>query len=470
MRFRTAGLVLFLVVFVAFGLSVNGGYGTDHPTSFVQLDYSIWHDHSFALANVTTQQSHSVDDFVHGGMNYSALAPGTAFLALPFLGLGFSIAGGYTIFGPVLLLSEVFVALTGALSAYLAYLIARLYFRRSTSVLLGFALAFSTIVWPYATYFFQSDVSALFVLLTAYFALRAAREDGGNLGYAALGGLAAGGAFAVDYVNGVVVPIVLLFLFFGTKGPWRPRAETAAAFLLGTLPGFATIGFYNYSIFGTPFVTSEQGYRHASSVLASFSYPLVSGLGLDLTSLARGVFIFSPFLALGVMGFVEWFWSRGRPKELLLFLSIFFGILIPYAMWYDPFGGLSYGPRFLVAAIPFLLLPAGYVVEQVRGKRMLFVYALFLAGVVVNGMGAVVSAIPPGDVSNVSPFASFALPRFLAGNLDTFWGASVGSPTVVAAALIAFFGALVPLAWFEAARKRESKGELGAGPSDSATK
>ena len=461
----TTGLVLFCVVFAVFGLSVNGVWQTDHSTSLVQLDYALWHDHSFALTSATEQPPWSVDDFVHGGQNYSALAPGTAFLALPFLALGFTLAGPYTAFGPVLLLSEIFVALMGAVAAYLVYAIASLYFRRSTSIFLGFAFAFSTLLWPFATYFFQSDVSAAFVLLAVYLGLLALRRER-HLAYSAFSGLAAGIAFTTDYVNGVLLPIMLVFLLLGKKGAWSTRLGAAGAFALGALPGFAAIGYYDWAIFGSPLVSSEQSYLNASSMLSSFTTSPAYGLGRDLFSPARGILVFSPILVLGVLGFIDGLRTKGRRLEVLLFLSVFLGVLLPYSMWYDPWGGISFGQRFLAAAVPFLLLPAGYVVDLARGRARLVVYALYLAGVVINGLGALVSAIPPITPFNVSPLTDFVIPNFLSGNLDAFWAGSVGFPSVAGAVLIGTLGGAIPLILVERSRRPEKGSNSGAkGPS-----
>ena len=466
-RILTAGLLVFVVTLVAFELSINGVWATDHPTSFIQLDYALWHDHSFALTSATEVPPWSVDDFVYGGQNYSALAPGASFLALPFAGLGFTLAGGYTAYGDVLLLSEGFVALTGALAAYVLYRLASLYFRRSTSIFLGFAFAFSTILWPFATYFFQSDPSALFVLLTAYFGVKAVRAEGGGSGLALLSGLSAGVAFTVDSVNGVLLPIILAFIFLGkrNRGGWL---GPAGAYLLGSLPGFAAIGYYNYAIFGDPLVGTEQSYLHVSSVLGSFTTSPGFGLTLDTVSLARGLLIFAPVLVLGIAGYIDALRDGSARVEMLLCLAIFLGILIPYSMWYEPDGGLSYGPRFLVAAVPFLLLPAGYFVDQAKGWRSLLAYGVYSAGAVMNGMAALVSAIPaiPAKANEFtfSPFVSVIFPQFLRGGLDTAWGFGWPYATFLGVLLIAAFGVAIPVAAVEVARRHENTEGWAPGP------
>jgi hypothetical protein len=467
-RLLSPGLLVFVVALLAFELSVNSVWATDHPTSFIQLDYALWHDHSFALTSATKVPPWSVDDFVYRGQNYSALAPGTAFLALPFTGLGFSLAGGYTAYGDVLLLSEVFVALTGALAAYVLFKLASLYFQRSTSLFLGFAFAFSTILWPFATYYFQSDPSALLVLLTAFFGVKAVRAEGGGAGLALLSGVSAGVAFTVDTVNGVLLPIMVAFILLGKKGKGG-SLRSVVSYLLGALPGLAAIGYYDYTIFGNPLVGTEQSYLHVSSVLGSFTTSPFFGLALDTVSLSRGLLIFAPVLVLGIIGYIDALRGRKARLEMLLYLAIFFGILIPYSMWYEPDGGLSYGPRFLVAAIPFLLLPAGYIVDRAKGWTRGLVYGVYLVGVVMNGMAAVVSAIPAIPVGAkefaFSPFASVILPQFLQGGLDTSWGFGSAYALTLGTLLIVAFGVVIPTAAMELSRRHERMGSRRPDPS-----
>ena len=448
------GLLIFVIVFAIFELSINGIWATDHSISFTQLDYALWSYHSVCLGNAALTPPWTVDDFVYRGQNYSALAPGTPFLALPFLGAAFTIAGGYTSWGPSLPLSETFVALLAAGSAVLVYLIGRMYFRRSTSGLLGFAFAFSTICWPFATYFFQSDVSAFFVLLTAYFALRSSRASGPGTILSLLSGLSAGVAFSVDYVNAILLPFVVMFLAVSKRGSKGSMARSAGAFVLGALPGLAAIGAYNYAIFGDPFTTTEQYFNGKTSVFASFTNPIYSGLELDLFSFSRGLFVYSPLLVLGVIGYFDAFLHEKR-REAVLLLGMFLCILLPYSAWYQPDGGISFGPRFLIAGIPFLLLPAGYVLENARGKSLWLAYLLFGAGVVINGLGALVSAIPHQTSANVSPMTTTILPRLAVGNLNVWWIFDVGAYWPVATAVIIGAALAVPIAWHQLVRRGE---------------
>src|SRR5207245_5487203 len=120
----------------------------------------------------------------------------------------------------------------------------------------------------------------------------------------------------------------------------------------------------NMTLFGSPLVSTEQVYLGKATAFAGFSYPILSGLGLDLFSPARGIFLYCPLLVIGTVGLYYMLRQSAHRREGFLFLLCFLGILVPYAMWYDPIGGSGFGQRFLVPAIPFLLLPTGFVLER----------------------------------------------------------------------------------------------------------
>lgn len=450
----TEGRLLFLFVFLVFEVSVNSVWATDHATSLVKLGFALLENHSAALGSVAGVPPYSVDTFRHAGQTYSALAPGTAILALPFLAVAFVVQGGFTAFGPTLLLSETFTSIAGAGASYLVYRIGTMYFRKATGVLLGLAFGLSTICWPFATYFFQSDVSAVMVLMAAYFVLKAGRETKGASTFAVASGLALGLGVLVDYVNLGIAPILVAFLMVRARRDRRGMLSRVGALALGTVPGLLTVGAYNMAIFGNPLLTPEQGYL-GTSLLMKFSNPLLPGLALNTISLSRGIFFFAPFTLFGVLGLAEAVRAGKEKLDMGLLLAIFLAILIPYSAWYDPTGGISFGPRFLAAGIPFLVIPAGYIVERARGLNLGLVYAVFAAGAVVNGIAAFVTAVPPVTAFDVSPFVSYVLPSFLQGDIDSLWAAWSGPSWVVGAALVAVLGVLVPIMWVERIRRRE---------------
>jgi len=445
MRLLTPGLAIFLSTLAVTTFCLNAIWSADHPSSLMELAYALWANHSVVLGKVGQFNPLSVDDFMYVGNYYSALAPGASVLVLPFAGLGFLLEGGFTVYGYALLLSEFFVAICNSVAAYLVFRLGSLYFPRRTSAFIAFAYAFSTISWPLATYFFQSDVTAMFDLLAVYLAVRMARSGSSSLALAIPCGAALAAALTVDYVNAVMVPIVSLFLLYSFRKDLAGFAKGFAGMLIFAASGVALLAAYNQAAFGSPFVTSEQVYQHTSSLFSSFSYPILDGLYLDLLSPLRGIFLYCPVLVLGALGFDTMLSRRETATEGMLLAACFVGILLPYSVWTDAVGGEAFGQRFLVPAIPFLLLPSGFVIGGRRRGLTALAYVLYGVGVLFNGVAAVTTAIPQVEAVSHFPFVTQVLPRFLSGGLDTWWWRQAGPfwwappiPIIAAAFLLPF--------------------------------
>lgn len=441
----TTGLLIFLSTFVVYVFSLNGIWAVDHAISFLELDYAMWANHSFSLGSLANFRPESVDDFLYDGNFYSALAPGTAILGLPFAALGFVLDGHFTLFRYALLSTELFVALANSVAASLVYLVGRFFFDKKVSAFLGFAYAFSTISWPFATYFFQSDVSTLFCLAGVYFAIRASRHEQGRLRNSVLAGSTVAVAMVVDYIDALFLPIILLYILFTLREKKEQVLRPVLGFLSTAVLGVVAIGLYNYVNFGSPLRGGEQLYQNGSNVFAEFSYPLYLGTYLNLFSPYRGLFIYSIFLVLGVFGFYDMVRRSIYRKEALLLLACFLGIFIPYSMWYDPAGGEGFGPRFLVAAIPFLLLPAGIVLQDANIRLRAIAFMLYAVGVVMNGIAGLTQVVTPMYNFATSPFLAWTLPRFLSGNLDTWWLRYTGGDWAAPSAIIIGSALALPL-------------------------
>jgi hypothetical protein len=463
------GLLVFAVVLAIYILSLNGMWATDHPSSFVQLDWSIWSNHSFSVNDATnsTNPIYSMDDFSYGGLWYIASAPGTAIFALPFVIPAF-ILSGHTPFGYVLIFTEGFVALMGAISVYLLYKISRMFFREKTAVFLALALGLSTLLWPFATYLFQHDVSTAFVVLAAYLSLIISHEwyyKPGKIRWlskgtvlSALCGLAIGAALMVDYVNALMIPILTLYLGYSS---WRVLGINQRllfrilAFIGGSSTGILAILWYNQAAFGTIFTTSQNLYD-GKPLLGDFTTPLYQGLFINLLSPYRGLFIYCPILILAPVGF--YFMLRTRPEKssILFFIAMIGAVVIPYSMWQDVTAGVSFGPRFIIPAIPFLILPIGEVIEKRRSAKGL-AYLLFGLGVVFNGSAALVSVIYPNFPVAPSWTTEIILPVINAlrsGELDVWWRVEAGGSWWVIVLGIVGISIVLPMVADQLLRKK----------------
>lgn len=457
----SSSLFIFVFTLGIYTLSLNGLWGTDHATSFLQLDWAILKNHSFALGSFGQFVPHSVDDFLYKGNYYSALAPGTAVMALPIVAIGFALNGSsFSIFGYPMIFSEFFIAIVASIGAVLVFKIAKMFFGESTSLFLAFAYAFSTIAWPFATFFFQSDPSATLDLLVAFLALRIGKENRRGMASFVSCGLAIAAALTVDYVNAILMPIILVYFVISLRQTQNTHSQTRfdlitklLGFALACGEGILLIGAYNYLNFGNFFASTEQMYLGSSAFFGNFGYPLYLGIVLNLFTPFRGLFFYCPILVIGAFGMYIMF---RKDKQAGLFLALFLGLLLPYSAWYDPTGGLSYGPRFIVPAIPFLLIPGGFFLDSNRSIkrnnwRVLLTYSLYALGVAMNGIAAITSALGPANGPWImSPFfnsigTSSTLSNFLSGLVDAWSSRSFGSNWWIISGFVILMALFLPL-------------------------
>jgi hypothetical protein len=458
------GLIIFAFALALFTLSLNGVWAADHPISLLELSYAIWAKHSIILGRAGQFNPGSMDTFAYNGNYYSALDPGTSFLALPFVGVGFLLDGGrFTAFGHAMIASEFFVALCNAIAAYLTFKLASLYFSQRTAAFLAFAYAFATISWPFVAFFFESDVAAMLDVLAVYLAIRMARTGSSSLKMAIPCGAALGATLTVDYINAVLIPVVCVFLLYSFRRKLASFAEGLWAVIVFAAAGVVLIAQYNQEAFGDPFLTTEQAFQHTPSLLARFSYPLLDGLYIDLLSPLRGIFVYCPILMLGLVGFYCFFFERRKiTSEGLLLAGCFVAVLIPYSMWFAVTGGEGFGQRFLIPVIPFLLIPAGFVIEARLRSLTIATYLFYLVGVIFNGLAAITTAIPqPGPVSSF-PFFTEVLPNLFNDALDAWWWKHTGSLWWEPVVLIVLAAALAPFVAPRLWKGAGSQGHQGA--------
>ena len=118
------------------------------------------------------------------------------------------------------------------------------------------------------------------------------------------------------------------------------------------------------------------------------------GLAGVLVSPARGLFVFSPVLLLGLAYLPRTFSSRAR-HPVVPYLAVGSLLLVGlHGIWHVWWGGVSYGYRMLIETLPaFMLLLAVAWETHLRGRpvRVAAAGALLLFSVWTSALGALVA-------------------------------------------------------------------------------
>lgn len=219
----------------------------------------------------------------------------------------------------------------------------------------------------------------------------------------------------------LVVPAALLVVgrvvargrtFAGARSAGA-RARAIAAFGLGLSVPLAAIAIYDYARFGSVFQT---GY---AAEVAQWTTPFFEGVTGLLVSPGRGLLWFAP-IAVASVAFAPRF-ARRFPMEAAFSLAALATLVCTYASWYMWEGGWCWGPRFLVPAMPLLLLPVGaWLSETPRhpGARAGFAL-LAVVSLVVSWSGLFVNPI---DFHNwVKLYHEFRAEEFAAVGVSSYY-------------------------------------------------
>lgn len=358
-------------------------------------------------------------------VHYSDKAPGVAFLAMPALVIHHLAAAPPRTpddRADGLATKVRLTRLFGATLPTLLLMVLLLRFLReelaspTLPAILVLAYGLGTVATPYASLAIGHQASAL-VLFSLFLRVRATGRDS-SAGHLLLTGLIAGASLLIEYQNALLVlPFAVWFL---ARVGLTPRAIGLAA--LGAIPPVALLMVYHQAAFGSPFLTGysfiASGFAevHAQGLLG-VAWPKASHAFLSFLSPQKGLFYFSPWLLFGAAGLflLE---RRGDHRFHLVFVVLY--ALFVSAMVY-PVGGWTVSQRHLAPMVPFLLLPAGLLLERVlareRSATSVLVPAVFVGLAAVSILVCLTSAVvwPHFQEHLMNPYWQIGWPLFADG-------------------------------------------------------
>lgn len=258
---------------------------------------------------------------------------------------------------------------TAATALVLFAFLRRLNYARWVAFAAGLIYGLATLAFPYARTLYGEPLAALLLLIAVYGLYEYWQRGRWNW----LTVLATAVSLLVGVNTIYVLPAGLLgllaFIEAMRQRKWQHvLALTAPVFMLA-----AAFGLYNAVRFGSPFTT---GYRFSDG--EGFSFPFMTGVfGLTLSPY-RGLFWYSPVLLLALPG---WLTLRRQTSKLAwLILALVMLQLVMFASWWSWDGGVTWGPRFMLPAIPLMMLAlAPLIVEAVKRWWLALILIGFVA-------------------------------------------------------------------------------------------
>ncbi|MCL5270668.1 MAG: hypothetical protein M1457_09005, partial [bacterium] len=158
------------------------------------------------------------------------------------------------------------------------------------------------------------------------------------------------------------------------------------AFALPAVAAGGVLLTLNALHFGGPF---EVGYADQREGVA-FSAPALAGLYGFFFSVGKGLFFFSPALALGLVGWGP-LWRTPDPRAKAVTAAMALLVVVPlvvHAKWQNWAGGWCWGPRHIFIIHPFLAIPiAAWLAGGAGAAARIAVPVVFALGVGVQLLG-----------------------------------------------------------------------------------
>lgn len=308
--------------------------------------------------------------------------------------------------------------------------------------LLLVGLALGTPMYPYGL-LFAGHVHGAALGFVAFALLAEDPSGAGPRLRSALAGACAGFAVVFEYQLAVVLVVLAGWALL------RDR-RSAVWFLLATLPALVLLGAYHTVLFGRPWALpyghlANPVYAandHARGLLG-LGVPSTGPLGDLLFSFRRGLFVFSPFLGLGVWGAIR---SLGRAPRApaivaLVLAAAMFAFQAGMSNWS---AGWSVGPRYIVVVAPVLAGAAAYCWRfHPEDTLVAGLGGLVLASVFMCGVSGAVFPHYPDVYSN--PVFDLAVPLLRSGHAPYNLGRGLGLQGAWSLAPLALIAALALL-------------------------
>jgi len=311
------------------------------------------------------------------GLCYSKYGLGQSLALIPFYLFGPNLHPLFPKGNPVLMgkwfadrANSVFTALTAVLVGLWAF---KLFGETDTAIALSLIYSLATMAWPYAKFNFNQPLTTL-CLTAGFYALWCYK---GELSAALLSGLAFGWGFLTRISDIIALPWALL-LWAYHKGRHLNVSHFWAWSTIILITVALTVG-YNFYAFGK----LMGGYSGEK-----WSTPLFVGLYGLLMSSGKSLFLFVPLTFLLPQALAGFFKS-GKRLEAIICGGLLVTYLVFYASFWTWHGGWSWGPRFLVPTMPFLVLPLGALWTDKHGKYAVLSIAAF--SLVIQFLGVAVN-------------------------------------------------------------------------------
>lgn len=318
------------------------------------------------------------------GESYSWFGIGPVLISLPFY-----VVGKLMSVPPANLLTIINQLVGAATAVMVFYFCTVLGYSRKSSLLTSVFYGFGTMAWYYAKDPGDHALETLFSFLAIFYMFQ--QRNNIKKSSVILAAVFFGLSFLTKPVSILLIPALLLLILFPSSGQAfskesiKQEVVNIAIFLVTLLPFMVLFLWYNHARFGSVFETG-YGLMATRMHIEYFSVDfIITGLTGFLLSPGKGFFYYSPIAILYFFSVKAFY----RKEPLLAFC--FSLIIISYLIFYSGYkywhGDWAWGPRYLFATMPFIIIPIGSLIDSRRWSSRLFkkfAYYIFFSSLVIQ--------------------------------------------------------------------------------------
>ena len=364
-------LLVFLFFFSIYVLTGQGSIQSADGKIMFFLTKAMVENQSISFNEAVTSQDTL-------GPQFSKYGLGMSVLAIPFyiagkvlsslLGIEASLATQFSV--------SMINALLTAFSCLVIFQFAtnRFKFSPRTALLVTSGFGLSSIAWYYSEDFMSEPATTLFMLSAVYF-VTGKDQDTRKRDLLWAGTFL---AFAISCRLAVLVAVpgfIIYQCMVWAESEEKNTNELVMDLIRPAIPVVAVlvlIMFYNYIRFEDPL---ETGYE-------KFSGRFIVGLFGLLFSPGKSLFLFNPLTLFGCLSFALCF--KEQRKTALLFGWLIVSHLLLFSFWGSWQGGMSWGPRLMLVVIPYLILPAGFLLREHKQVVKIPFLIVLLMGILIQ--------------------------------------------------------------------------------------
>ncbi|MEW6407141.1 MAG: phospholipid carrier-dependent glycosyltransferase [Patescibacteria group bacterium] len=266
-----------------------------------------------------------------------------------------------------------------ALCCFFVFVIAKkLKFSLQISAILAFIYGLSTMLPVYARTAFNEPAIGLFLLISIYFILD--YKSSLNVRCLILSGLAMAYSFFIKPSSLIFLVALLpyiMWISFDLKINSLNKIKHFFFYVVSLLVPVILICIYNQIIYGDYLkFGGQEAFKLGKRIMGSTH--LLKGFYYYMFSTGKSFILFNIPIVLAFIGaYKAW---QERKKETVLFLLIFFVNLLFFVKFFRRGSLFSWGPRYLLPSLPFLIFFIGDYCQNYR--KLISKVALFVLSVI----------------------------------------------------------------------------------------